>query len=264
MSSKTKTKCYNLSDPSILFVNEEDQFDFLCEDFPSPRARMSCGHVVTPMSLTKWCEHLMKKGETRFVCGQSGCNAVWPYQEVRKMALLTPEEMEYFEKTMALNAVARNPNSKFCPGCTSPVSRGINSNLYVCCKVCSLKTGRTYAFCWQCLREWKGQQPRSDRCENDDCHNSALKTLRDCPEVQIQTVKGAKGCPSVRACPTCGSLLQHTGKGCKNILCPRCKILFCFGCLKNTNECRTTGNHNVYGTCSSGIAPRQTSIPVWK
>lgn len=145
----------------------------------------------------------------------------------------------------------------------SPIVRESSSNLYVCCKVCSAKTGRTFAFCWQCLREWKGQQPRSDRCENDDCQNSALKTLRDCPEVQINTVKGVKGCPSVRACPTCGSLLQHTGKGCKNISCPRCRMLFCFGCLQSTDKCRTTANI-VYGICSSGIAPRQTSIPVWQ
>lgn len=33
----------------------------LCEGFDSPRARMSCGHVVTPMSLTKWCEELLKQ-----------------------------------------------------------------------------------------------------------------------------------------------------------------------------------------------------------
>ncbi|KAM4714743.1 E3 ubiquitin-protein ligase-like [Anableps anableps] len=257
-----KTKCYNLSDPTMIFVDEEDQFDFLCEGFASPRARMSCGHVVTPMSLTLWCEHLIKKGETRFVCGQSGCNAEWPYPEVCKMALLTPEEMKHFEKTMALNAVARNPNAKFCPGCMTPVTRGSSSNLYVCCRVCSAKTGRTFAFCWQCLREWKGQQPRSDRCENDDCHNSALKTLRDCPEIQIEDE--VKGCPSVRACPTCGSLLQHTGRGCNEISCPRCQMLFCFWCLKSTTNCSATRNLDTYGLCTSGIAPRQISIPVWQ
>uniref|UniRef100_A0A3B3U578 Probable protein ariadne-2 n=1 Tax=Poecilia latipinna TaxID=48699 RepID=A0A3B3U578_9TELE len=187
----------------------------------SPRARMSCGHVVTPMSLTKWCQQLLKQGKSRFVCGQSGCNAEWPYQEVCKMALLTPEERKNFETTMALNA---------CPGCMTPVTRGSSSNLYVCCHVCSAKTGRSFGFCWQCLREWKGRQPRSDRCKNDNCHNSALKTLRECPEIKIDKVKG---CPSVRACPTCGSLIQHTGIGCKTVICPRCKMSFCFGCLKN-------------------------------
>uniref|UniRef100_A0A3B3V2K2 RING-type domain-containing protein n=1 Tax=Poecilia latipinna TaxID=48699 RepID=A0A3B3V2K2_9TELE len=252
----SKTKRYNLSDSTIRLVEEEDQFD--CEWLVS--ARMSCGHVVTPMSLTKWCQQLLKQGKSRFVCGQSGCNAEWPYQEVCKMALLTPEERKNFETTMALNAYLIND----CPGCMTPVTRGSSSNLYVCCQVCSAKTGRSFGFCWQCLREWKGQQPRSDRCENDDCHNSALKTLRECPEVKIKTVNGVKGCPSVRACPTCGSLIQHTGIGCKNISCPRCKMSFCFGCLKTISECRTTGTHNVYGVCSIDIVPRQTSIPVWQ
>lgn len=53
------------------------------------------------------------KGKSTFVCGQSGCDAVWPYQEVCKMALLTPEEMKSFETTMAQNAAARNLNAKF-------------------------------------------------------------------------------------------------------------------------------------------------------
>ncbi|XP_007551456.1 protein ariadne-2-like [Poecilia formosa] len=249
-----RTKRYNLSDSTIRFTAEEDQFDFLCEGFDSPRARMSCGHVVTPMSLTKWCEQLLKQGKSRFVCGQSGCDAEWSYREVCKMALLTPEERKNFETTMALNAAARDPNTKFCPGCMTPVTRGSSSDLYVCCQVCSAKTGRSFGFCWQCLREWKGQQPRSDRCENDDCHNSALKTLRECPEVQIELTGGVKGCPSVRACPTCGSLIQHTGIGCKNMKCPQCKMSFCFGCLKTGSCC---------GLCPGGIAPRQTSIPVW-
>lgn len=38
------------------------------------------------------------------MCGQPKCDKEWSYAEVRKMALLTPEEMEHFEKTMALNA----------------------------------------------------------------------------------------------------------------------------------------------------------------
>lgn len=42
------------------------------------------------------------KGKSRFVCGS--CPVEWPYVEVRKMALLTLEEMEHFEKAMAVNA----------------------------------------------------------------------------------------------------------------------------------------------------------------
>lgn len=48
--------------------------------------------------------HISIQGESKFVCGQPKCDKEWSYAEVRKMALLTPEEMEHFEKTMALNA----------------------------------------------------------------------------------------------------------------------------------------------------------------
>ena len=34
------------------------------------------------------------------MCGQHGCDVEWPYDEVWKMALLTPEEMENFERKM--------------------------------------------------------------------------------------------------------------------------------------------------------------------
>ena len=47
---------------------------------------------------------LMFKGESRFVCGQTDCNVEWSFEEVRKMALLTPEEVKEFEKKMFDNS----------------------------------------------------------------------------------------------------------------------------------------------------------------
>uniref|UniRef100_A0A1A8CKK6 RING-type domain-containing protein n=1 Tax=Nothobranchius kadleci TaxID=1051664 RepID=A0A1A8CKK6_NOTKA len=259
---KTVIKRYNRADVTIPFVNADDEFDVECEGFPLPTARMSCGHVVTPMSLTKHCLYLLGKGEHKFVCGQFNCNVEWPYEEVRKMALLTPEEKEYFEKIMAHNAVKNFFDSKFCPGCKFSVTRKNESNLSVRCQVCTTNKGRIYEFCWQCLRQWKGPQPRLDRCDNDGCTNDSLKTLRTCPALVFDQVKGVNGCPSVRACPTCGTLVEHTGKKCKNINCHKCKVEFCFVCLKTTADCRAI-KPDYYGPCSSGLAPRQTAIPVW-
>lgn len=259
MNSKPE-KCYN---STFECVDKEDEFDFECEGFTSPRARMSCGHVVTPTSLTNYCKYLLEKGESTFVCAQFGCNVEWPYEEVRKMALLTLEEKEYFERTMAVNAFKAYFDSKLCPGCKYSVTRKDESNLSVRCQMCTATKGRTYEFCWQCLREWKGPQPRTDRCDNEGCCNEALKTLRDCPYAVFENVKGITQCPSIRACPTCGILVEHTGKRCKNISCRQCKVEFCFVCLKITTECRKV-MPDYYGPCSSGIAPRQTSIPIWQ
>lgn len=38
------------------------------------------------------------------MCGQTECHAEWSFEEVCKMALLTPEEIEYFEKKMFSNS----------------------------------------------------------------------------------------------------------------------------------------------------------------
>ncbi|XP_071316078.1 uncharacterized protein [Trachinotus anak] len=255
-----REKRYDPLDSTLTFVDREDELDFLCEGFTSRRALMSCGHAVTPTSLTNWCRRLLDQGESRFTCGQSGCGAEWPYTEVRKMALLTPGEMEYFEKTLASNLT--KDNFKVCPGCKSSVVRQNDSNLSVRCTVCTAKKKQTYEFCWQCLRKWKGPAPRSDHCQNYGCCDEAVKMLKTCPDIVFQSVKEVTGCPSVRACPTCGTLVEHDSTKCKNIVCSRCKVEFCFVCLKLTKECLQTSRH--FERCSSGVAPRQTAIPVWK
>ncbi|XP_015247251.1 PREDICTED: probable E3 ubiquitin-protein ligase ARI8 isoform X2 [Cyprinodon variegatus] len=253
-----KRRCYNPRDSSLTFVDGEDELDFLCEEFESPKAVMSCGHAVTPMSLTKWCIQLLEDGQNTFVCAVFGCDAVWPFEEVCKMAQLTTQEIKYFKKTMAINA----SNTRRCPGCMSHVARQNKLNLCVGCKVCTAKKGRQYEFCWQCLREWKGPKPRMSRCENEGCSNTVLQTLQTCPDIVFDTVIGITGCPSIRACPTCGSLLEHKRNHCKHLTCPQCKVKFCFVCLKTFAECsRTSG---ISAPCSSGVAPRQTVIPVWR
>ncbi|CAK6952977.1 uncharacterized protein LOC128383487 [Scomber scombrus] len=254
-------KCYNPKDSTLRFVDREDEMDFLYIGYKSRRALMSCGHSVTPMSLTNWCRYLLDQGETRFVCGQPDCGAVWSYEEVRKMALLTPEEMKEFEEKM-LNNSKDFFDVKPCPGCNSSVERADLNNLSVLCSVCTAEKKKDYRFCWQCLREWKGPTPRSDRCDNDDCINEPLETLRKCPEIIFEKVEGVTGCPSIRACPTCGLLVGHDRTMCKNIVCPRCDVEFCFVCLKVTEECSDTSDY--FEPCSDGVAPRQTSIPVWQ
>ncbi|KAM9424789.1 uncharacterized protein KZ484_004777 [Pholidichthys leucotaenia] len=260
--SAEQEKCYNPSDSTLTFVDREDELDLLCEGFRSQRALMSCGHAVTPISLTKWCLRLLDQGESRFVCAQLDCGVEWPFTEVCKMALLTPKEKEHFKNTMASNAKREHLDIKMCPQCRSSVVKEDKSNLNVCCEVCTVTRGRAYEFCWHCLREWKGAKPRSDRCENNGCCNPSLKVLTTCPLVNFEEVEGVTGCPSIRACPTCGSLVEHSQRFCKCIICPRCNVEFCFVCLKLAREC--LGTSNAYNLCGSGIAPRQTHIPEWK
>ncbi|XP_063751696.1 E3 ubiquitin-protein ligase ARIH2-like isoform X2 [Eleginops maclovinus] len=257
-------KCYDPKDTTLIFVDGEDDHDFERNDFKSLRAKMSCGHTVTPMSLTNWCKHLLSQGEIGFVCGQPDCNVEWTYDEVWKMALLTPEEMEYFDKKMFSRAAKEFLDFKSCPGCKCSVVRSDVNNLRVCCVMCTAKTNVAFSFCWQCLEEWKGPSPYPDRCANEGCINKQQEILNTCPDITFESVRGVAGCPSVRVCPTCGLLLEHNRTKCKNMRCPRCKVEFCFVCLKLTEECLAQEKSSHYLCCPSGVAPRQTTIPVWQ
>ncbi|KAF3837142.1 hypothetical protein F7725_004606 [Dissostichus mawsoni] len=208
-------KRYDPRDTTLKFVNKPDALDaFPPEDGDQGLcAEMSCGHA----------------GQYKFKCPAlkdgtvKKCDKEWSYQEVRRLAVLTAEEMAYFEEKMARLAAT---------------------------EYCEFKT---------CLKEWKGAAPGSDRCNNDGCINAVLELLKNCKTTALSEVQGVTACPSIRACPTCGTKVEHDTTGCKNIICPRCQVEFCFVCLKLTPECLQTSSY--FLPCSAGVAPRQTSIP---
>ncbi|XP_053714376.1 uncharacterized protein LOC128755233 [Synchiropus splendidus] len=249
-------KCYDPKDPDLKFVEREDEMDVLCVGYKSPRALMSCGHSVTPMSLTSYCRHLLEEGSSRFECAV--CVGRWTFQEVQKMARLSPQEADDFVKKMWKNYKIEC-QVKSCPGCKSSFLRTNPNDLSVKCTVCSAGRVGIYIFCWQCLREWRGPAPRADRCDNEGCGTMLLDILKECPNIEFESLALArlKGCPTIRACPFCGLLVEHDASGCKCITCERCQVSFCFVCLKTEKKCSETSSPFEY--CD--LAPRQTSIP---
>uniref|UniRef100_A0AAV2KRY1 IBR domain-containing protein n=1 Tax=Knipowitschia caucasica TaxID=637954 RepID=A0AAV2KRY1_KNICA len=203
-------KCYNPTDP-LTFVEGDDEMDFLCIGYTSLRARMSCGHTVTPTSLTVWCRRQLDEGSMKFVCGLPNCDAEWTYEEVCKMALLTQEENTYFENKLFRNSINVTQDVKSCPGCKCRVVREDPNDLCVICPKCSTNS-QPFIFCWQCLKKWKGPAPASYHCENDDCCYEKQRILENCPIRNFKRVAGVKGCPCIRACPACGFLLEHSGQ----------------------------------------------------
>uniref|UniRef100_A0A1A7W657 RING-type domain-containing protein n=1 Tax=Iconisemion striatum TaxID=60296 RepID=A0A1A7W657_9TELE len=263
--SSQEEKRYDPRDTTLTLVNRPDDLDPFSEE-GDLTAVMSCGHAVKPQSLTGCCLSPLNEGQYKFRCpvlkdGIQRCNAEWSYKEVRRLADLTVEEMQHFEKNIAHMASAEFCDFQACPGCKSYVEREDLTNLCVECLVCEADKKETFQFCWQCLRPWKGAAPRSDRCDNDGCINHDLELLRTCKTTTLHEVQGVAACPSIRACPTCGHKVEHDKTGCKNIICPRCQVEFCFVCLKLTPVCLQTSSYFI--PCSNGVAPRQTSIPVW-
>jgi len=91
--------------------------------------------------------------------------------------------------------------------------------------------------------------------------------LLECKEKAIAGVKT----PSLRACPHCGALVEHSAD-CKHMKCPACGKEFCFICLSKRDDKAGSGGGWLtflgqagwqcgrYNTpCTS--APRQTNIP---
>ncbi|XP_060922394.1 uncharacterized protein LOC132996089 [Limanda limanda] len=259
-------KKYNPRDTTLELVSRKDDLDPFSSEDGDLRAVMSCGHAVSPESLTLWCRSQLDQGIYKFKCpavgeGTKPCNKLWSYEEVRRLADLSVSEMSYFEENMARLAAADFCDIQLCPQCNTNMERKDLSNLCVECTICTADKKTKYYFCWQCRRKWKGRGPRSDRCDNDGCANKDLELLQMCPTISLPAVEGVTSCPSVRACPTCGMRVEHNQQHCKNIHCPRCQVTFCYLCLKLKRDCNQTSSP--YKICLGGVVPRQTSIPVW-
>lgn len=259
-------KSFDPLDRTLTLVNAKDDLDPFSNEDGVLNARLSCGHVVSAESLTESCRVQLEEGKYKFKCtateGGRLCNRTLSYREVRRLAALTVEEMQYFEETIARLAAADYSDIQKCPKCKTDIERRDMSNLCVVCSVCSATRGEPYLFCWQCLKSWKGPAPRSDRCARSNCDNYELRLLQTCALIGLPQVRGAESVPSIRACPTCGQRVEHDRTGCKNVICPRCQVEFCFVCLKLTPVCLQTSSYFI--PCSAGVARRQTSIPVWR
>ena len=79
-----------------------------------------------------------------------------------------------------------------------------------------------------------------------------VQILQSCPNKDVVGVST----PSMRACPFCGALVQHTD-ACKHMNCPACSRAFCFICLKKNEGGWQCGSYN--SKCTP--APRQTYVP---
>uniref|UniRef100_A0A8C6UCW7 RING-type domain-containing protein n=1 Tax=Neogobius melanostomus TaxID=47308 RepID=A0A8C6UCW7_9GOBI len=254
-------KSFDPLDRTLTLVDAKDDLDPFSFEDGVLKARLPCGHVVSAESLTDSCRAQLDEVGLDFYV-KTDLAIPLPYREVRRLADLTVEEMLYFEENIARLAAADYTDVQTCPKCRTNIERMDMSNLCVECSVCSADQEESYLFCWQCLKPWTGPAPRSDRCANSDCRNYELQLLQTCTLTDLPQVHGADAVPSIRACPTCGQRVEHDKTGCKNVLCPRCQIEFCFVCLKLTPVCLQTSSYFI--PCSAGVAPRQTSIPVWR
>ncbi|XP_066282946.1 uncharacterized protein [Branchiostoma lanceolatum] len=241
---------YNMQDQSTLFVvlrlqggsnaglEEDEETSEVpslisgSDDPDTPRVRMSCGHAITPETLTIYCENLLKDGKYIFQCPHISettgehCGKEWPYPEVGDRAALPQEKRKKFEKGIAKNYLRIGMGIQRCPECRSYCERlrcyhRRNERVRVVCRLCST------VFCWCCLQKWVSSD--TVVCGNNDCSGEDRR-LRYLRNFQRRTIVGVPDCPGVRACPRCGILITHD-RACKHMTCI-CSLKFCFICLK--------------------------------
>ncbi|XP_070557711.1 uncharacterized protein [Ptychodera flava] len=229
------------------------------DDPENKRAKMPCGHAIGPESLTAYCRSLLSSGKFRFLCPYISsdstvyCGKEWQYVDVRRLAVLTDAEKKEFEMKITNNYLRKAQGIQECPQCKSLCEREDRKSRRVICPLCTHENGGTlFEFCWCCLHDWRTNN--TTNCGNTACNGEdpRLKILRECPKKEVIGVL----CPSRRACPTCGSLIEHE-TACKQMICP-CGQKFCFICLKKADRDEyKCGSWNTKCT----VADIQTKIP---
>ncbi|XP_067301760.1 caspase-23 [Pseudorasbora parva] len=136
---------------------------------------LPCGHQMPADYVIAWFKYYLKQKKTNFSCPgfneieKKTCGTKLSYQDICQLIPLTDKQREFLEENLAALVARRLFDFKACPGCQSHVERRDRSKLCVNCTICTANMKRTYYFCWNCRREWKGPANNAVCCENNAC-----------------------------------------------------------------------------------------------
>ncbi len=188
--------------------------------------RMSCGHAVSGKALNRHCTDLIREGKDRVLCPD--CSAEWSVDDMKLKTNLSMTQLKDIEEGLKKNFLLSLPGVIACKGCGNVYSSSNDGK----------GTDRVCASC--AVKEHDGKK-------------ATVELLAACPS---KTIDRVSDCPILRACPNCGSVIEHES-ACRRVDCSRCKTTFCFICLMiRSPSC--SDYYSCQGNCHT--APRQTTL----
>lgn len=159
--------------------------------------RMPCDHAIQTAALYNYCTAELKNSKTSIACPR--CSTEWSVQVLHQYTDLTVTQINEIEEGLTRNfCLLTLPGVVKCNECGDVWS----------------SSGSCGSTCPSCTSKKGG----SDK--------ETVKLLAEC---SLKTI-GHASCPSIRACPHCGKLIEHI-EACKRVDCDGCKTTFCFNCL---------------------------------
>lgn len=218
-----------------------------------PTMELPCGHTIAPESLAIYIENQVKDEKTELKCPAAACHKTLKLCQIKDMGL-RDDERRRMEVGLTRNLVFTQYNCKECPQCGCIIEK-IGGGKRVKCCMCP-----NFEFCWNCMRKWTAPGHGCEDCGNHECasyDDTFLQMLLTCDTTTVSYCNVVV--PSIRACPECGEAIQHK-TGCKQCLCPKCNLRFCFVCLGVYDNRTGRWPCGSYSTPCK-VAGRQTVLP---
>ena len=215
-------------------------------------------------SLEAYVESELTDNRYTIVCPYPSCNTQWSWQLISHVINRQLFNQTQLQLRLANNYVTSSLSAKICPHCQAYIVRIATKNDTVKCSSCYSLLERTGNYslsetkelqvaydgiykamlCWKCLKICTKSMP----CENcNGVEDPRIKYIINGGYISPKYFNGAV--PQVRACPSCGILIQYEN-GCAHMTCTKCNHHFCIKCLR----CYSSGSE--HHRCK--IAPMQT------
>ena len=221
-------------------------------DDAEPTMEMPCGHTIAPVSLADYIDVQVKSQKTELKC--PACHKIWKLCQIKDMGL-RDDEKRLMEVGLTENLAFSQYDCNKCPQCGCMIEK-IDGGLRVKCYMCP-----DFEFCWRCLGKWVAPGRGCEDCGNHGCvplDSKILQMLLTCGTTKMDYCNVVV--PTIRACPECGTVIQHRTSACKRYTCPMCNLQFCFVCLGIYNKRAGIWPCGSYNTPCK-VAHRQTVLP---